>query len=325
MKIVNEGTSVMDFLTTYILPELETDNVDERPVVKAAALKFVAAFRSMFDQATLHSLLQRVFPFLNSSQFVVHTYAAATIERVINVRDKDESGRSAPRVSLDELASVAQPLLGAIFGHMEMPTYPANEYLMRCVMRIVVVCGARVEPLAENIITALTTVLERVVKPVAEGGYTRVDASFNHYVFETIASLMRSVCGLRPDDVFKFEAMVFPPFQRILEDDIMEFVPYVFQILAELLDLMPMTAGGGAHALTPGFVSLWGPCLKPEVWLRKGNVPALTELLCSYIRKGAPYILESNTFIELLKVWATRIKTKNEEQFGFAILDAICE
>ena len=38
------------------------------------------------------------------------------------------------------------------------------------------------------------------------------------------------------DAVDAFEAMLFPPFQQVLQADIAEFTPYVFQVLAQLLE-----------------------------------------------------------------------------------------
>ena len=54
--------------------------------------------------------------------------------------------------------------------------------------------------------------------------------SFNHYLFETIASLVRYICAATPTAVDAFEGMLFPPFQQVLQADIAEFTPYVFQV-----------------------------------------------------------------------------------------------
>ena len=39
--------------------------------------------------------------------------------------------------------------------------------------------------------------------------------SFNHYLFETIASLVRFICAATPAAVDAFESMLFPPFQQV--------------------------------------------------------------------------------------------------------------
>lgn len=47
-----------------------------------------------------------------------------------------------------------------------------------------------------------------------------------------------------PDTVNKFEGLLFPPFQAVLSKEVAEFLPYVFQILALLLDLRPPEGPG---------------------------------------------------------------------------------
>lgn len=66
--------------------------------------------------------------------------------------------------------------------------------------------------------------------------------------------------------------------QSVLSNDVMEFLPYVFQILAQLLELRPAPAPGTSN-LTPGYESLFPPLLTATLWLRVGNVPALTQLM----------------------------------------------
>ena len=55
-------------------------------------------------------------------------------------------------------------------------------------------------------------------------------------MFEAIAALVRSLCAASAAAVDAFEAMLFPPFQYVLQKDVSEFSPYVFQILAQLLE-----------------------------------------------------------------------------------------
>jgi exportin-2 (importin alpha re-exporter) len=316
---VNELVSLSDFLNNHIFAELQPAAVNERPLAIAACLKFVATFRNLFGQPQLHALLSRLAPFLESSNFVVHTYAAAAIERILCVRDVDASGRRTPRVAPDFIQPILQPLLVALFNRIARPDYPENEYLMRCILRIVAVAKERIGPVAGDIIGALTKVLTRVCANPA-------NPTFNHTLFETIASIMRSVCTVRPDAVGDFEALLFQPFQGVLASDVQEFLPYVFQLFAELLSLRPNPTGAGSHSLSQGFKALLPPCVQPMLWARKGSVPALTELLVAYVHKGAAFIAgEGAALGPLLGVWSKLMSTNQQEQFAFAILDSLSE
>ena len=47
----NELVGIPDFFNQHIMPELQSANLDERPVLKADALKFLTTFRSQIPKA----------------------------------------------------------------------------------------------------------------------------------------------------------------------------------------------------------------------------------------------------------------------------------
>jgi hypothetical protein len=70
---------------------------------------------------------------------------------------------------------------------------------------------------------------------------------FAHYMFESVAALMKFICESSPDSVAAFEGMLFAPFQEVLTRDVSDFMPYVFQLLAQLLELRPAPRIGQAQ------------------------------------------------------------------------------
>jgi hypothetical protein len=62
--------------------------------------------------------------------------------------------------------------------------------------------------------------------------------------------------------------------------DFAEFIPYVFQVLALLLE---MRADGSISA---PYLALFPHLLQPSLWARDGNIPPLGRLLQAYIGKG---------------------------------------
>jgi exportin-2 (importin alpha re-exporter) len=184
-------------------------------------------------------------------------------------------------------------------------------------MRVVAFSGPAVAEYAPQVITGLTGILGRVCA-------NPTNPVFNHFLFETIACLMRDTCNANPAAVPEFERMLFPPFEHVLSADVAEFLPYVFQLMAELLELRPAPAPG-EHALTAAYQSLLPPLLNAEIWLRPGNVPALAMLMQAYLRRGAAFLAEKGQLVPLLGVWQNLLNTKNQEEFSFDILDALCE
>lgn len=80
------------FLTAHIIPELSAESVNARPVVKAAVIKFITTFRAQFTAEQLTALVPMLSVFVASTGFVVHTYAATALERLLSVKDRVESG-----------------------------------------------------------------------------------------------------------------------------------------------------------------------------------------------------------------------------------------
>lgn len=60
--------------------------------------------------------------------------------------------------------------------------------------------------------------------------------------------------------------------------DILEFIPYVFQLLSLMLELR------GVDVPEP-YLVIYPHLLSPILWERTGNVPALSRLLQTYIEK----------------------------------------
>jgi exportin-2 (importin alpha re-exporter) len=342
------------YLTSHILSELSTAaaapaNVNVMPIVKAACLKFITTFRAQFTREQLLALLPMVVPFAGATSYVVHTYAANCVEKILTIKDKvPKPGAVGPvavtisqsRLSVEDLSPHMTPLFSGLFALMSRPEYPENDYMMRACMRVVSFAGPSVAPFARQVISGLTIILGRVCANPS-------NPVFNHFLFETIACIMRN-CVPSADSaaagaggvaaspspaadasasgvtVADFEAMLFPPFQAVLSADVAEFQPYVFQLMALLLELRPIP-NAGEHAITAGFQSLLPPLLTAEAWKRPGNVPALTMLMQAYLRRGAAYLHSSGNLVPLLGVWQNLLGTKNQEEHAFEILTALCE
>jgi hypothetical protein len=104
----------------------------------------------------------------------------------------------------------------------------------------------------------------------------------------------------------------------------MEFLPYVFQLLAQLLELRPPPPPGES-ALTEGYKSLLPPLLTAPLWARKGNVPALTQLVSAYLRKGGVHVAASGQLLPLLGVFQKLLATKSQEECAFDVARALVE
>ena len=66
--------------------------------------------------------------------------------------------------------------------------------------------------------------------------------------------------------------------------EIAEFMPYVFQVLALLLEIR------GEGTISAPYIALFPHLLQPVLWTRDGNIPPLVRLIQAYITKGVQQI-----------------------------------
>eukprot|EP00501_MAST-03F_sp_TOSAG23-6_P000301 GSMAST32.ASY1.ANO1.308.1 assembled CDS len=242
--IKHEG--VMSFFTSYVIPEIQSGDINASPVLKADALKFTTTFRTQMTKAHYSSLFPMILKFLGSRHYVVHTYAA-------NLEGQRPTLRFG-RVAL-------QPFLQQLL----------NDYVMRCIMRVISVGGTDVAPYIETVLSKITAIVQKV-------------------------------------------SALFPPFEFILKTDVVEFTPYVFQIMAQLLSANP--AG-----ITPPFAALLPKLIHPSQWERRGNVPALVALLQAYMKRGSSSIGNDQAIVSgILGVFQKLLASKATEVHALSLI-----
>jgi len=306
---VNEGVNVMDFFQQHVLTELQEKNMSVRPMVKATSIKFVSIFRNQFTKEQFGALMPLLIMHLSSSDVVVHTYAAAAIEKMLTAKVDGPNNSKVSKIGRVELKPYLNGLFSGLFSIMDNVQLNENEYVMKCIMRALNVAKDDLMDVVQIVLEKLTTALAMVAKNPANPQY-------NHFLFESIAVLIRAVCTKDSAYTTAFEQFLFPPFQTVLQMEVVEFTPYVFQLLAQILEFRPEGAGLGE-----AYTSLFPPLLTPALWERKGNVPALSRLLTAYLNKGSKDLIPH--LLGILGVFQKLVSSKANEQFAFDLLRAI--
>lgn len=96
-----------------------------------------------------------------------------------------------------------------------------------------------------------------------------------------------------------------------------EFVPYVFQIFAAILEADASTT------LSDNFKTLIKPLTTPTVWETRGNVPGCARFLSAIIPKAAAEIQAGNQLEPVLGIFQQLVSGKKTEQNAYDILEAI--
>ncbi|KAK4047158.1 importin-alpha export receptor [Microbotryomycetes sp. JL201] len=307
----NALVDVVQFFSEHILPDLQAAPNSVHPIIQADAIKFLYTFRNQLTKEQLLSVLPLLNPHLANPHFVIHTYAAITIERMLFIKQQNNF-----LFTQADIGPHAQGILDALFKIIESGQTPqqiaANDILMKSVMRVIIT--------ARQSLTAISqTVLQRLTRILGEISKNPSNPKFNHFIFESISALIRFITAGNPAALADFETSLFPPFQAILQQDVSEFTPFVFQILSQLLELH------GQSDFPDAYKALLPPLLTPTLWEARGNVPALVRLLRAFLSKGAQSIVASNQLPPMLGIFQHLVASKGTDQFGFELLEAIYE
>ena len=225
--------------------------------------------------------------------------------------DSSGQGKRGYKISRVDLKPLLESLFTGLFQIVDNTELNENEHVMKCIMRSLARAGEEVIPVTGVFFNKLSSALERVCKNPRNPHY-------NHYLFESIAALVRNVCSKDASQTSQMEVLLFPPFQTVLQMDITEFTPYVFQVLAQLLEYRPVEAGLG-----DAYTSLFPPLLTASLWDSKGNVPGLVRLLRAYLKKAATTIIAENFLVQFLGIFQKLNSSKATEESGFALLSAV--
>uniref|UniRef100_A0A8B9EJW7 Exportin-2 n=1 Tax=Anser cygnoides TaxID=8845 RepID=A0A8B9EJW7_ANSCY len=305
----NELVNLMEFFVNHILPDLKSPSVNEFPVLKADGIKYIMIFRSQVPKEQLLLSIPLLINHLQAESIVVHTYAAHALERLFTVRGTNNT----ILITAAEMAPFVEVLLTNLFKALTLPGSSENEYIMKAIMRSFSLLQESIIPYIPSVITQLTQKLLAVSKNPSK-------PHFNHYMFESICLSIRITCKANPDAVGSFEEALFMVFTEILQNDVQEFIPYVFQVMSLLLEMHK-------NEIPSSYMALFPHLLQPVLWERTGNIPPLVRLLQAYLERGANTIASAaaDKIPGLLGVFQKLIASKANDHQGFYLLNSIIE
>jgi len=179
----NDFANVIDFFQKHISRDLVSETGVE-PILQVDAIKYLYIFRSQITPEQWQHAFPLVVKHLGSSEYVVYTYAAIALERTMARLDNSKQ----PIIGRSSVERLSAQLLQHLFGLIEKDSSPAklqeNEFLMRCVMRVLIVIREGVSPIVDD-----TTA--HFVKIMHISSQNPSNPRFNYYLFEAIGAFIR--------------------------------------------------------------------------------------------------------------------------------------
>jgi exportin-2 (importin alpha re-exporter) len=298
---LSSSLDVPGYFQSLLLPELQGKSPSSAPefILIVDALRFVHAFRRqiLFEQGKF--LLPLVVAQLSCASFPVRSWASVILDEYLAVAPSEA-------ISQDVLRSIALPLIHILESEFDPLRIQENDVVVKTLHRCIRK-GFQDVPLC----------VQLFIKVVPQVSSNPVNPKFSHYLFESIASVIHMACEASPSAVNEFEVYFFPLFTEILRADVSEFMPYVLQILSQLLNFRP------PGSLSPSYEALLPPLLQPTLWESHGNIPALVSLIRAYLSRAALYIVEHNQLSPILGIFQKLVQTRSLDQTSFDLLKAI--
>lgn len=174
---------VVDFFQSNVAADLIAPFDDVEPILKVDAIKYLYTFRSQLTKEQLSGAFPLLAKHLASPNYVVYTYTAITVERLLAMTADGQ-----PVFHPEDLKPYSNDLLQHLFRLIEAGVTPEkiqeNEFLMRCVMRCLIVAKDSTGPL-------VGFVLGELIKITGEIAKNPSNPRFIHYHFESLGAIIR--------------------------------------------------------------------------------------------------------------------------------------
>ncbi|KAG7096402.1 hypothetical protein E1B28_003845 [Marasmius oreades] len=311
----NALVDVVKFFSDHVFQDLQVENSGSvHPILQVDAIRFLYTFRNQLTKSQLLGVLPLLARHLESDNYVTYTYAAIAIERVLAIRGSG-TGQSQMLFTYSDIHDFASGLINALLSKIEGSATPEkaaeNDHLMKCIMRIIVTARQTLTPGYEPL-------LNRLVAIVAVISRNPSNPKFDQYIFESISALMRFVVNRSNNTLNVFEQQLFGQFTNILQNDIEQYIPYTFQILAQMLSLHDVNTIPGPYESLLSFL------LRPSVWAQKGSIPGLVRLLKAYLRRDVKKMVANGQLASILGLVQQRlIPSKINDVWGIELLMAV--
>ncbi|PIO60188.1 Cse1 protein, partial [Teladorsagia circumcincta] len=133
--------NVADYYAGQVRGHLSA-NIDDMPILKADALKFVVTFRNQLPAEVLVEVIQAADRLLTSRFTILHKYAAFAVDKLLLVK---EPNSTAPLLTA-RVVPVGSLLNNLVSGFDKDPKAQNSPYLMKAVLRCVAILDTETLP-----------------------------------------------------------------------------------------------------------------------------------------------------------------------------------
>jgi exportin-2 (importin alpha re-exporter) len=209
---------IVELYHNLISPQL----ADQRfPVLKSSCLKFIYVYRNQFPKEMLLEIMGKVIVFLGSDSLLLASYAAATLERMLMIKNDREL-----LFTKDFIAGVLKQLLQNIAEALQK--HGRNTYIMNVFFRVMWISQDLFASFAIPACDIFINYIKQVITDPQDS-----EPHFNWLLFECIALSMKWA----GPSVIQMQEKLEPYMALIIQKSHPDLLPYAFQIQSFFIKL----------------------------------------------------------------------------------------
>ena len=183
VKNTSQYVNIVDFFQQHIASDLVSTTGTEA-ILRVDAIKFLYTFRSQMTREHWQQVFPLLVQHLSSSDYVVYSYAAIAVERVLALTDDTQQ----PLINQASVMPLSKQLLEHLFQLIEKDSAPEkvqeNEFLMRCVMRVLIVIRNGIRENTDSVLAHLINITQTISRNPS-------NPRFYYYNFEALGAFIR--------------------------------------------------------------------------------------------------------------------------------------
>ncbi len=206
---VNRFVNVVQFFQDHVASDLLA-GAGAEPISKVDAIKYLHNFRIQLDKSQWQAAFQPLIQNLASDNYVVYTYAAIAVERVLHLTDSTGQHLFSRRTFSPSPAASWSIFFTLVEKNSSPERLQENEFLMRCIMRVLIVLKDGSAPILDNVLAHLIKITN-IIKANPS------NPRFYYYHFEAIGALVRYCAESAGAKILE---SLWEPFSSILTEDV---------------------------------------------------------------------------------------------------------
>ncbi|GET90952.1 cas/CSE/importin domain protein, putative [Leishmania tarentolae] len=306
---LSEIIPVAQILESHVFPEIRCDLSAQSPgIVKADCMLVVAAFRHLIAPTAYEFLVPALTRHIAVGDAVVMTYAAHTLKCFLSITEASAAA-SIEAVFAENILNILEGLCVQI-----QATEAPNPYLMQYLMSVCFRFPKLVAPFATQVMASLHTPLYRAVRNPS-------NALYSQCMFEVISKCV----ALHPGARGEFEGMLWPNFAHVLRENVVEYIPYVLQVFAQLVRTYQSSDAAQRWADNPpeNYQALVCPLTQAQMYEMRTQIPAPVCLLCAFAEVYPGYMHRTGMTNPALNVFNMLVRLKNYDHEGLNVLTSM--